>query len=82
MKCFVKDCPSEIDELKEFPVTYGPKGVTEDHVEGQRAHSAELERWRFVLICERGNGDTELASGHVCPGHAGGPFALVAGKGA
>jgi len=78
MKCFVEGCPSEIDELKEFPVKYGPKGVTDEHETAQRAHAAELERWTFMLIVKRGAGDEAVAHGHVCPDHEGAVLGLSA----
>jgi hypothetical protein len=82
MKCMVQGCVSEIDELKEFSVTYGPKGPAYDEA-GQRAHSAALESWTFVLIEARvSTGDRELATGHICPGHKGDSFGLAAKKGA
>jgi len=80
MKCIVEGCSSEIDELKEFPVSYGPKGAVYDEA-GQRAHAAELERWTFVLITARGARDVDLATGHMCPGHGGKGF-TIAEKGA
>lgn len=82
MNCMVQGCASEVDELKEFPVTYGPKGAVYDEA-GQRAHAAVLESWTFVLIEARvSTGDRELATGHICPGHRGESFGLSAGKGA
>lgn len=81
MKCLVNGCSSQIDELKEFPVTYGPGGPKYDEA-GQRAHAAELERWTFVLLSARGARDVELASGHMCPGHEGASLGVsVTGKG-
>jgi len=78
MKCLVQGCSSQIDELKEFPVTYGPNGVTDEHVAGQRAHAAVLEKWTFMLVVARGNRDDELTAGHVCPNHVGQTFGITA----
>jgi len=79
MKCLVMGCSNEIDELKEIPAKYGPGGVNLTEGE-QRAHSAELERWAFIVISRRGATDVEIASGHVCPDHRNATFALAAGK--
>lgn len=81
MKCMVAGCSGEIDEKKEFPVTYGPKGAQYDEA-GQRAHAVALEAWTFVFVAARlGSGDKSLAEGHICPSHDGDSFGLSAVKG-
>lgn len=68
MKCFVEGCSAEIDELKEFPITYGPGGQKYDEA-GQRAHAATLEQWTFVEVSALEGGKIVKRQGHVCPGH-------------
>lgn len=83
MKCMVTGCKSEIDELKEFPVTFSPKGEREYDEAGQRAHAAALEEWTFFTIHRRvAHFDDPIETGHICSGHDGAKFGLTVEKGA
>jgi len=68
MKCLV--CPTEIDEVKEFPpVVIGGKEVP-DAVASAK-HAAELATWEHVTVTvSRGGGQATVLNGHTCPEHA------------
>lgn len=66
MKCLL--CENQIDDKKEFPVTYSEerRGMVFDEA-GQRAHSAELNRWNQIVVSLGPCGELQLIHGHGCP---------------
>lgn len=76
MKCLV--CPSEIDELKEFPPTIGPGGVQIEDTLGKWKHSQTVGAWTHVtLTAQISAGTVTILSGHVCPAHPVTPDSIV-----
>lgn len=79
MKCLL--CPTEIDELREFPTTIGPQGQKIEDIMGRWKHSQSLATWTHVaLTAQKPGGSMSILSGHICPGHlvSPGSVALVA----
>jgi hypothetical protein len=69
MKCLVKGCSAEIDELREFPPAVGPRGEKLERYIERFDHEKELTRWTHVTLTANCSACVVLLAGHVCPNH-------------
>jgi hypothetical protein len=69
MKCLL--CPTEIDELRAFPPTVGPGGVSIEDTLGKWKHAQAVAAWtHLTLTAQLPAGSLTVLSGHVCPEHS------------
>ena len=69
MKCLIKGCTNEINELLEFPAATGPRGEKLERLIERFAHEQELSRWTHLTLVANCSACLVLLSGHICPSH-------------